>query len=303
MLILINGIPYFAERMETDFSEYDSKNRYVFCNTYTSLIGRLKFFLLVPFAGGIISANGVSDRSRALDWALLWKKKMIFYWQGTDVSLATERHQVGTINRRYINFAHHIVVAPWFVKELGEIDIKAEYVPYANVKHIGNDSGYDTFRVLTYLAKGAEDFYGWPPIRELAEARPDIPITVVGSEGDGMEKFSNVTFMGWVDADKMLHLFKSHAVYVRLTAHDGKSFAVAQALSAGCEVIWTYEYYQCYHLSRNGSQLIQKIDELEMAVRNRGLKPNQENIAHSKKSYERSIVLSNLVDKINELLK
>lgn len=303
MLILINGIPYFAERMEKDFSEYDRKSRYVFCDTYRSRWGRIKFFLLTPFAGGIVSANGVSDYSKALEWALFWKKKMLMYWQGTDVSIATEHYKAGTMDRRYIEAARHLVVAPWFVEELKEIDIEAEYVPYANVDHIGNDQSYDTFRVLTYLAEGVEDFYGWQPIRALAEARPDLPITVVGSLGKGLGDYPNIQFLGWVSAEEMLNLFRSHAVYVRLTEHDGKSFAVAQALSAGCEVIWTYKYFCCHLLPRDGALLIEKMNELEAQVKARNLRPNEENIAHSHNSYARSIVLKRLVAKIKELLK
>lgn len=303
MLVLINGLPYFAQRMEKDFNEYDPKNRYVYCNTYYSKWGRLKFFFLLPFARGVISLNGVSENSRALNWVLSWKKRLILYWQGTDVDIANKRFDEGTMNRKYVDQAKHLVVAPWFVEELTHCKVKAEYVPYAHVDKIGNDGRYDAFRVLTYLAKGAEDFYGWQPVKEFAAARPDIPITVVGSEGLGLEQFPNVEFLGWVSDEEMLQLFRTHAVYVRLTEHDGKSFAVAQALSAGCEVIWTYKYFQCHTLQRDGAQLIDKMDELKHLVEERNLRPNAENIAHSIRSYERSLVLSRLVAKIKELLR
>lgn len=302
MLVLISGLPYFAGKMETDFNELDSKNRYVHCDTYSSLWGRMKFFLLLPFAGAVISANGVSSNSRALNWALRWNKKLILYWQGTDVTIARDSQKDGTIDRRYIDKADHLVVAPWFVEELAEINVKAEYVPYSYVEHIGNDQRYTEFKVLAYLAKGAEGFYGWEYLRALALARPDLKITIVGSEGDGLDAPKNVEILGWVSAEKMLELFRSHAAMVRLTEHDGKSFSVAQALATGCEVIWTYDYPPSHQLQRDSAALLEKIQTLEQEVQKRGMQPNAVNIAHSQRSYERKKVLATLVGKIQNIL-
>lgn len=302
MLVLISGLPYFAGKMETDFNELDSTNRYIHCDTYSSLWGRIKFFLLLPFAGAVISVNGVSSNSRALNWALRWNKKLILYWQGTDVIIALKDQKNGTIDRRYIDCAAHIVVAPWFVEELKEINVASEYVPFSYVDSIGNDQAYEEFRVLTYLAKGVEEFYGWEYIRSLALARPDLKITVVGSECEGLDVPENIDLLGWVNSEKMLELFRSHAVMVRLTEHDGKSFSVAQALASGCEVIWTYNYPPAHQLERNSLALQEKIQSLEQEVKKRGMRPNSDNIAHSQQSYVRKKVLTTLVGKIQSIL-
>jgi len=302
MLLLINGIPYFAEKMATDFSELDPNNRYVYCNTYESIWGKLKFFVLLPFARGVISANGVSDRSRAYDWVLLWKKKLVLYWQGTDVQIAVNHAKAGTIDRRYIDMAGNIGVAPWFVEELKEANVDVKYVPYGYVKHIGNESIYSEFAVLTYIATGAEDFYGWQYIRALALARPDLKITVVGSNGDGLDVPANVDMLGWVDAQKMLDLFRSHAVFVRLTEHDGKAFTVAQALAAGCEVIWTYTYKHCHTIKRVDQEFIDCITTLEIEVKERGMRPNAKYIEHSLTAYDREKVVGNLLTNIHQIV-
>ncbi len=302
MLVLVNGIPYFAEKMKHDFNEFDAGNRYVFCDTYYSRWARLRFLLLLPFAGAVISVNGVSDRSGSMDWVLRLKKKLIMFWQGTDVQMAVDRTNDDTIFRDYIDYAAHLVVAPWFVEELGQINVKAEYAPYAYVEAFGNDGVYEDVRILTYLAEDAELFYGWEFIREMALKRPDIGVTVVGSKGTGLDAPENVTFKGWVSAETMSDLFRTHAIFVRLTEHDGKAFTVAQALAAGCEVIWTYPFDQCYQLKRESGLLEEKVSELEKEIKARDMHPNVENIRFVEESFQRKGVLTSLLKQINARL-
>lgn len=302
MLVLVNGIPYFAERMSDDFNEFDKGNRYVYCNTYYSRWAQLKYLFLLPFAGAVISVNGVAERSKSLDWALKLKKKLLLYWQGTDVQTAVNLTRSGKIYRAYIDYAAHLGVAPWFVDELGSIGVKVTYAPYAHVEVIGNDKVYSDVRILSYLAKNAEKFYGWEYIRAIALKRPDIGITIVGSQGEGLDAPENVTFKGWVSAEEMNELFRSHAIFARMTEHDGKALTVAQALSAGSEVIWTYPFEHCYHVNHDVDQFIETIESLDRKIRERGLRPNQENLAFARGAFERNAVLSSLVKEIKQIL-
>ena len=110
MLVLVNGLPYFGRILVRDLNEFDSKNKYIFLDTYYSKLDKLLFFFLVPFSKLIISFNGVSDNSGALNWVLKWKKKILMQWQGSDVMLAKQRSKENKIDLRYINKAIHLML-------------------------------------------------------------------------------------------------------------------------------------------------------------------------------------------------
>ena len=97
MLVLVNGLPLFGQKLASDLNEFDSNNRYVFFNTYYSLWDKILFFLLVPFCRLVISFNGVSDKSGSLDAALFFRKKIVMQWQGTDVLLAKQRFESNSL--------------------------------------------------------------------------------------------------------------------------------------------------------------------------------------------------------------
>ena len=118
MRILSNGLPFFSRKLAKDLNAFDEENSYVFYDTYYSKWEQFKFLLALPFAGAVLSSNGVSDKSKSLDLALFFRKKLLMQWHGTDVQLAVERQKNNTINRKYIDAAQHIVSAPWFVDEL-----------------------------------------------------------------------------------------------------------------------------------------------------------------------------------------
>lgn len=299
MLILVNGLPYFSKRLVNDLNEFDPANNYRFLNTYDSLIDKVKFMFLLPFSGAVVSSNGVSDYSGSMEKVVKWKKKLVMQWHGTDVVLAKKRFADGTINQKYIACAKHLFAAPWFAKELNDIRILGEYAPISYIDKAGNSGTYKELSILTYLAKGRESFYGWDLIRELAISRPNLKIIVVGSEGRGLDCPSNVTFLGWVNESDMQELLKINPIFLRMTEHDGNSVSVSQALGAGAEVIWTYSAPRCHTIDRNSKALQSKINQLELILKEREYKPNEENIEYALQHLNRNAVMLNFVEKLN----
>lgn len=302
MRVLVNGLPFFSKKIVQDLNEFDDENRYIFCDTYTSKMAQLKYAMLLPFAGAVLSSRGVTSKSNSLDLALRFNKKLLMQWHGTDVQEAVERNANETINRDYIDVAKHIVSAPWFEEELkGIVDVYA-YAPFSYVKNPGNDGTYDSISILTYIAEGRESYYGWEQVKELAKKLPEVKVNVIGCRGTSFEAVDNINFLGWVDEVKVTELLKENAIFLRLTEHDGKSISVSQALGAGCEVIWNYPLEHCHFVERNAQKVYDKIIEVQQLIELRGLKPNGANIEFANSELNRTIVLKNFVDVIKSAL-
>lgn len=298
MRILVNGLPYFSKRLVDDLNDYDPKNRYVFLNTYESFWDKLKFLFYLPFFDKVISMNGVSDESGSMNWALKWKKPLIMIWQGTDVVLAMDRVKDKTIYSQYINHARHYAVAPWLVDELATINIQAEILSFIWLEPKENDLRVaESFSVLTYLAKGREDFYGWNYIREASRSLADIEFYVIGSDGDGLGDFPNIHFCGWVGKEEMDELKEKSSVLVRMTEHDGYSHMVSEALASGLEVIWNYPH-PITRMANDGISLISELKKLKAKFVETGGKKNRENMEWIKTNQNREVVLGNVIDKI-----
>lgn len=302
MRILVNGLPFFSKKLVRDLNVYDAENSYIFCDTYSSKWAQMKFSLLLPFCGAVISSRGVTTKSNSLDLAVKFKKKMVMQWHGTDVKQAVENHRNNKVNHKYIDHSTHITSAPWFEKELEGIVNVFAYTPFGYVTEAGNDSKYDSVKVLTYLAEGREEFYGWKQIQSLAQRIPELEITVVGSKGESFEKPENVKFLGWVDEAKVFELMKHHAIYVRLTEHDGKSISVSQALGAGCEVVWSYEIDRCHFAETDIEKLEHQIRKIKASIEERGLLPNKENIVFAKDNLNKDVVMTRFVEQLKGAL-
>ena len=240
MLILVNGLPLFAKQIVNDMNSFQSEHKFVFCNTYYSRLDKLKFFLLLPFAGMCISVNGVTDNSSALNWVIRLRKKLMLLWSGTDVLLALERQQKQTISRKYIDYACNATDSNLLSEELLQLNIQHvhtffKWLPVESLKQ----QSYASIQVLSYVAKGKEDFYGWQTIRQAAIDFPSLKFILVGTDGASLQLPENVKCLGWIDKEKLTTLYQQCAIFLRLPQHDGFSLSVLEALAHGAEVIWT----------------------------------------------------------------
>ena len=299
MLVLVNGLPLFSRRLVRDLNSLDARNKYVFTNTYYSKLDQIKFLLLLPFSKLVISFNGVSDESGSLNWVLRLKKKLIMQWQGTDVLLAVERYKSNTINKKYIDYASHFTDALWLKDELKEIIKTVEILPF---KHIEPENTHDVFSeisILSYVGQGNEEFYGYDLIKDAALKYPSINFHIIGTDGVQINKIDNVFFYGWLPESEVKILMKNLPIFLRLTKHDGNSLVVKEALSYGCEVIWSYPYPNC-HLVQSKEELYTMISKLSEKIKAREYGRNVDNINFVKDNCNKNLVIGNYIKKINE---
>ncbi len=300
MLVLVNGLPLFSQRLVRDLNLLDPNNRYIFTNTYYSKIDKIKFIFLLLFAKIVISFNGVSDESGSLNWVIRFKKKLMMQWQGTDVSLAVERYKSKTINKRYIDYATHFTDAPWLKDELNGVLKSIEILPFKYIETDQHREKFPKISVLSYIGKGREEFYGYEIVKASAKVNPDIDFHIIGIDSKDLDKIENIYFYGWITDEEVKKIMKSVPIFVRLTQHDGNSLAVTEALSYGCEVIWSYPYEKCYLVS-SIQELNQIIIELSEKIKDRNYEPNLDNIKFVKENYNKNKVIGNYIKKINEV--
>ncbi len=300
--MLVNGLPYFGRNIVNDLNEFDSKRKYIFLNTYYSKIDKFIFFFLVPFSGLIISFNGVSDNSGALNWVLKWKKKILMQWQGSDVMLAKERYFNNQIELKYIDKAIHVTDFEFLQNELSEINIKANILPYKHLKTQILDHRYDKITVLTYVSQNNEELYGFDTILDAANELKDIDFHIIGSNCHSFIPLPENMFVhGWKSSEEVEELMKTNPIFVRMTKHDGNALTVSEALSRGAEVIWTYPSELTY-LAKTKVDLISQILKLKKLIEDRNMQSNQSNALIVLEKYNRNKVMNNYVNFINSIV-
>ena len=302
MFVLVNGLPLFGKNLVKDLNEFDERNRYIFLNTYYSKIDKFLFFILLPFSGLVISFNGVSDFSGALNWAMNWKKKILMQWQGSDVMLAKERFYNGTILMDYINSSTHVTDFDYLKNELEEIGVKSKILSFKHLTTNKLNINYDKISILSYVGKNNEGLYGIDLIIEAAKVLVDIEFNIIGTNAINYDNLpENLFIHGWKEHSEVIDLMKINPIFLRMTKHDGNALSVYEALSLGCEVIWTYPS-EFTNRANNSSELINQILELKNKIEERKMSPNFQKSAQVLKSFDKKVVISNYVKFINTFL-
>jgi len=299
--ILIIGLPIFAKKMRDDLVSFDEKNRYVVLNTYYSKWDKIRFLYFLPFADLVISLNGVSDRSRSLDWVIRLRKKLIMQWQGTDALLAIERYKKGMIFRKYIDYAFHFVDSPWQQEEVKSLDLTIQIVPFKYGREIIPVTKYEKIHVLTYIAASRKVFYGWESVKTAAKVFPALQFRVVGMENEDDAFPDNIQLLGWLDAEKMAEELRNAPIFLRMTEHDGFSVSVIEALSVGAEVIWTHPS-DCIHFVQNDAEMNHKLSEVLKLIEYRNGIPNEETITFCNKTYNRQQIMVNYISELQKIM-
>jgi hypothetical protein len=301
MRVLINGLPLFGQRLANDLTYIAPNQQFHFFNTYYNRRDQLKFMMLSPFTDIFISMNGVTDESGSMNKVLKSKKPLVMQWMGTDISLALERAQNKTINRKYLEHATHFVDAPWMVKELESIGLNVVLAPFKWVESRQRVLPYGRMQVLTYIPESRMNFYGWQQVRKLASDFPNVVFLVFGTTFCTDDFPENISLQGWVSESDFRREMEKSAVFLRLTEHDGYSVSVMEALAAGCEVLATHPFEHCSLITPNSSLSEVFANKLKL-VENRGMFPNQDHIRFADKNYKRENVLTSYLQKLEKLV-
>ncbi len=301
MKIIITGLPLFAKRLCDDLNQLDTENKYFFYNTYYSKLDLFKFFLHLPFVNTVISMNGVSDRSRTLNWVLLWKKKLVLQWMGTDALLVMERFSNKTIFRKYVDYGLNFIDSPWLKEELNFAEITNQEAQFKYSLHTNlNLSVTKKIQALSYISSSRKEFYGLERVLNLANLFPDVQFLIIGMDEPETNEYKNVRFLGWVTENEVAKLMTESLIFLRLTEHDGFSVSVIEALCFGCEVISSLPSEFLHHAPITSSAENVMNFVLEVCKRNE-YKVNKELISNIWIKYDKKRILNSYNDIISKV--
>ena len=206
----------------------------------------------------VLVIGGTIKKSKIVDIALFFNKKVVFYWIGTDV-LKAKQLEKNKIYKKYILNCKHLCECDWIKNELFEVGVNADIVNIAvvndNKKSCYNK--WDKMQIICYSGENREYFYGYKNIFKLAELYPEFTFNVVGSSGKNVNKLPNIKFHGLVD--NLERKFADNFLFIRLPEHDGLSVSVLEALSHKNWVIYSYPLNFTY----KGTDFIEIKDNFE----------------------------------------
>ena len=242
MKVVLIGLPYFASKIADNISRIDSKNRYVAIDTSANAWQKIRFLWHMIFAKVIYRIGGSTQRGETLGLAMLFKKKIVMHWVGTDVLVAHKDYKAGMIDADLIRRTKHLCEVNWIQTELLDMGIHAEI---AQIACFPDEIPVPPplpkrFSILSYVVKGREKFYGIDKLIYLAQLFPDVPIRIAGIAEYTTPLPSNVQFLGWVK--DMAKEYSDCVLFLRLSEHDGLAFSVLEALSFGRYVGYKYSF-------------------------------------------------------------
>ena len=147
-------------------------------------------------------------------------------------------------------------------------------------------------RVLSYISKGREEYYGWNEVLEAAKQLPDVHFTIVGTdiENDIPE---NLECLGWVE-NMDAHFENCHCT-IRFVEHDGLSGFVLESLYRGKHVIYSEKLNHCLY-ANNAEDIIKKLNELNTQLKQKTLNINSKGIEFVKNNFNTEIILTELIE-------
>jgi hypothetical protein len=178
--------------------------------------------------------------------------RFVAHWVGTDLYQVKTRPFTRLLFRLAApGIEAHVADAPWLVEGLARWGIRATLVPTVSgrMDEAGPLPLPGEFALLAYVPDDRRDFYGWPTVKAIAEAYPDVRVHVVGGNGPAGAPL-NVVFHGLTD--DMEPIYRAVSVLIRPTVHDGLSQMVLEALIRGRHVVWSREFPECVHATTTG---------------------------------------------------
>lgn len=252
---------------------------------------------------------------------LFWLKKnpvLIIHWIGSDVLLRTEHKQSGLFKlnkalwdrilkiKESRNGVVHLAAAEWFLPELQQTGITAEYLPISTIDTLQptNEKSSDEreYDFLTYIPSNRSSFYGEEKILSIAKKlttkkfiiiRPDI-LEKENISNDN--KLRNVTYLPRKPFTEMKDIYLNSKCFLRFTKHDGLSLSVLEALYYKEQVFWTYNYPNVHYISKT-SDLIKKLDSAAS-----DWKPNIDGCNFVKENFNIEKIKADFQKKLDEII-
>ncbi|MHA1617027.1 MAG: hypothetical protein ACTSX9_06970 [Candidatus Njordarchaeales archaeon] len=171
------------------------------------------------------------------------KKIIIMHWIGSDVLILRKSRIRRFLNRIIQPFVdYNLTVSEPLQEALKQNGVKALkigiFLPRTIPENIS--SLPSRLSILFYLPRHRYAFYGGEIMERVARDFPEAIIYVVRNDGEGMPKFPNVKYLGFIKPEKMSEIYKKIKVCIRFTKHDGLPLTVLESLVHGRYAIFNH---------------------------------------------------------------
>jgi hypothetical protein len=209
-------------------------------------LARSELILVVGFRPGARTVRGyLFDLAFALVQRLGPRKRVIYYWIGTDVKRALQDAESGRRTRRFRLAAarsSHFAGSSPVAKDLEQLGLQSVVVDFP---WLGMPASPEPppmpprFTVLSYVPDLRFELYGGRQLLESARALPRVPFLIAGGTGEWAagEAPENVRFLGW-QAD-MSPWYAAASCVVRMVEHDSIGGTVIEALAYGRTAVYS----------------------------------------------------------------
>lgn len=245
--IALTGPEYWCENLARQLKTEDAKSviiRKSPANVFKYLAWFMYFFKETA-GSDILHVMLPTSAIKTLKAARLKRIRVVCHWIGSDVLKLKDEKRRKEFFRAYPSSKlTHLVVSRPLSDELAQYGINAEIFPNISDKVIAEPEPLPTAPgVLSYWTDKRADFFNASIVLNLAKCFPNITFRVVGATGKGLNKPSNVRFLGYLE--NMSEVFRQTTVYIRLVPHDGFSMMVAESLARGRYVLYSLPFPYC----------------------------------------------------------
>lgn len=166
--------------------------------------------------------------------ARLFKKKIVYYWLGSDVQEAVQNPAQG---RKLHDADLHLSYSEGNISELASIGINAKLL--VTPTRLSNDLADmpEKHAVLLSIPDARKEFYGYDDLMRLVDKFPELQFHIIRSEHPEYYDKANIEFEGMLDRDQMDELFNHVSISVRWPEHDGTSLILMESALKGKYII------------------------------------------------------------------
>lgn len=337
--VLFIGEKYFALKIIKSIKNYCNKNnikefKFYFTDTYKNIFGIIKYFFYLIKCDLLISIKGYITKKNEIEFAFLFKKKIIFFWIGSDVLKALDNFKRGKFSKKYIEKIKHFCEIEWIKEELKTTGLDVEILNFVSInipeifiknhkKNFVNNylddiidknkeliskiyNSNKEFTLLTYINKYRPDFYGLIHILNLANDllfEKNIKIIITGINENEAKSFLNKKNINLISQNiifkgyikEMSNEYLNSHVFLRIIEHDGLSTSVLEALSYGKHVVYSYDFPFVYK-ANNYDDLKNIILKLYEKFKNNLLTPNYDGLKFVLNNYSEDITNKKLIE-------
>ena len=245
--IALTGPEYWCENLARQLKRGDAKSviiRKSPANVFKYLAWIMYFFKETT-GSDILHVMLPTSAIKTLKAARLKRIRVVCHWIGSDVLKLRDEKRRNAFFRAYPDWKlNHLAVSKPLSDELAQYGINAEVSPNITDNVIAKPEPLPAKPgVLSYWTDKRANFFNASIVLDLAKCFPNIPFRVVGATGKGLNKPSNVRFLGHLK--NMSEVFRQTTVYIRLVPHDGSSMMVAESLARGRYVLYSLPFSYC----------------------------------------------------------